>query len=92
MKVIYKYQLTRTAAIQFNELNLFQDAEFLSAKMQGENLCCWFLVETTNGKEHRRFKIYGTGHEILEEDYLKEKYLDTIMDGPFVWHLFERIK
>ncbi len=62
-------------------------AEFLSVETQGDTAVAWFLVIPTEDKEPRKFKIYGTGHDIP----LREKYLGTFQSPPFVWHLFEDI-
>lgn len=80
MKTIYKYRFNET-------LELPCGAEFLKVATQSEAglICLWFLVDVDQPKEHREFRIHGTGH--LVDD--NERYLDTFFEGPYVWHLFE---
>ena len=33
------------------------------------------------------FEIIGTGHS-FEFDYLTHTYIDSLFDGPFVWHIW----
>lgn len=47
----------------------------------------WLCVDTEGQKRTRTFRIFGTGHEI-PEGYLP---CGSCFDGPFVWHVFERI-
>lgn len=62
-------------------------ATFLDAQLQGADLCAWFLVDQSAKTEPRKFKIFGTGHEI--PDGLK--YLATFQQPRYVWHLFEEM-
>ena len=58
-------------------------------------LYVWALVDDTiTETEFRKFRIAGTGHDILLEGKLKELeliFLDTIITSrdKFVWHIFE---
>lgn len=52
--------------------------------MAGE-VTMWALIGADREMEPRRFAIRGTGHEV-EEDLL---YVGTVIDGSFVWHIFE---
>lgn len=82
MKVIYKYYLTPTVLLP-------KDALILKAGMQDGGLYIWAIIDP-NEKTHieREFEIVGTGHQF---DYKRLKYtfIDTIFDGPLVWHIFE---
>lgn len=59
--------------------------EFLFVEEQDGVACAWFLVEPTGEKRPRKFKIYGTGHDIP----ISSRYLGTFQSPPYVWHLFE---
>jgi hypothetical protein len=82
MKVIYKYELK-------SEVLLPKDAMVLKAGMQGNGMFIWVLVDP-NEKTHiqRTFEVIGTGHPF---DYgrMEYRFVDTIFDGPFVWHIWE---
>jgi hypothetical protein len=51
--------------------------------------CMWALVLTENPIVERRFRIYGTGHEI--EGLTGLNYISTVIDYFYVWHFFEVI-
>ena len=82
MKVIFKYELT-------SEVLLPKGALILRAGTQGDTMFIWALIDP-NEKEHieREFIVVGTGHP-FEYEYLKHRFVDTVFDGPFVWHIFE---
>nr|DAQ23193.1 MAG TPA: hypothetical protein [Caudoviricetes sp.] len=83
MKVIYKYQLSDWS----ETIKMPKDAEILTAHLQGENTYIWAMVETDNPTEERTFAIIGTGNPIK---YIGEyKYINTIFQGAYVWHIFE---
>lgn len=50
------------------------------------NPAFWALVDDTQPKEEREFRVFGTGHEI---DVPVDWYVGTAICGPFVWHVFE---
>lgn len=82
MKVIYKYDLTPTVLLP-------KGASVLKAGMQNGGLYIWALVDP-NEKTHieKTFEVIGTGHP-FEHNGLKYRFIDTIFDGPFVWHIWE---
>jgi hypothetical protein len=47
----------------------------------------WALVDVANEMYKRRFKVYGTGHDVDKPSSLR--YIDTVIDGFYVWHFFE---
>lgn len=53
----------------------------------GGMICVWALVNTANPFETRNFKMFPTGVDITwdREGY---EFLDTVFDGPFVWHVY----
>lgn len=98
MMTIWKYEIPLKDSFK---LELPKDAVIL----HGEAFFIWALVDTEAEKEIRRFRIYGTGQEIerpkLEsrvkiyqggvpvQNLGSLRYVVTIFDHAFVWHLFE---
>jgi hypothetical protein len=82
MRVIYKYELARTIELPI-------DSQVLKVGIQNGIMQMWVLVDP-NQKEtsQRNFEIIGTGHS-FEFDYLTHTYIDSLFDGPFVWHIWE---
>lgn len=64
-------------------------AQILAANKQNGIWCIWALVDPNTSTETRSFIINGTGWE-FEATGLK--HLKTILEGGFVWHLFECLK
>ena len=86
MKVVHKYELFRHLGIELY-LNLPKYAQILKIALQGEALCVWVLVDRAQKQKVRRaFMVFGTGHDNIP-DYAE--HIETVFDGPFVWHIFE---
>lgn len=80
MKTIYKYQLPAVGA-----LKLPLGAQILTVQLQNGSPTLWALVKPDNTLVNRTISIVGTGWDIESN----VKYINTYMDGPFVWHAFE---
>ena len=67
-------------------------AQILTVQAQHDIPCIWALVEPKAGlaeEETRKFRMFGTGHEI--HDHSELFYIGTFQlnDGAFIGHLFE---
>lgn len=83
-KVIYKYQLELSDLVP---VRMHKGGEVLSVQIQHDKICIWAKVnENESLFEERVFEIVGTGHRFRDKD---KRYLATIQDGVFVWHIFE---
>jgi hypothetical protein len=72
------------------ELKLLKGAKILAFKMVDASPYIWVLSPETEEYESRYFILVGTGFEIdIPECQLN--FIDTVIDGKFVWHLFEDI-
>ena len=87
MKTIWKYPLN----LGFNgqRIRFRKGAKILKADMQGDAICIWALVDDAEKEEWREITIYGTGHRIPDELVDRLSFIDTVMDGAYVWHVFE---
>lgn len=87
MKTVWKFPLI------FGDISLIEvplGAEPLSVGRDPQgNLSLWALVDP---HEHRRtqirLRIAGTGHPVYSAE---PKFLGTIHDGDFVWHVFQEV-
>jgi hypothetical protein len=86
MRTIYKYPLT-LAAVQKIEMPL--GAELLAVQIQGKQICIWAVVNPEEEENVQTFYIVGTGHPMPEG---RVRFLGTVQDDPFVWHVFLKIK
>jgi hypothetical protein len=84
---IWKYtlDLADTQTVQIPE-----GAQILTAQFQGTQLCVWALVDCDPEipKQNREIEIIGTGNPIIEAP---RRYISTVQQVPFVWHVFERV-
>lgn len=60
-------------------------AEVLTAQMQGKQFVFWMRVDESQPVARLQFVAIGTGHP----DYWNGKYVATVQDCNFVWHLFQ---
>ena len=84
MKAIWKFEVP----IEYKfSLSMPRGAEIIAFQTQRYMACIWAIVTTEEEKlEERKFVIYGTGHELRPNP---GRYIGTIQNGGYVWHLFE---
>lgn len=90
MKTVLKYPFPNS---RMAYLHLHVGAEILSVQEQGEDLCLWALVDAKAlnedfQKEVRTFRVYETGQQI-DDVGQRLKFIATIQEQIFVWHIFE---
>lgn len=69
------------------KIELPKDASILSLKVIGDDLNMWFKFNPALKitLESYTIRIVGTGFETPTDGF---SYIDTIIDGMFVWHIF----
>ena len=82
---IFKYPLEKLDTDQ--RVDMPQGAKVRHTGMQNGRITIWADVNADQAPETRRFIVRGTGHDIREG----AEFVGTVMDGPFVWHLFEML-
>lgn len=89
MITIWKYPLVLQGSRQ--DFMVPAGATLLPMGVQQGVPTLWFLINTTNGKVKRSFRIYGTGHEIYPRDLESLSPVGTAITdlGSRVWHVFE---
>ena len=81
---IWKYKL----AIADRQLvQMPVDSEILSVGNQQGAVCLWAKGDPTAVTRNRVIEMIGTGHPISPA---RRTFLGTVLDDPFVWHVFER--
>ena len=88
MKTVWKFDVPPLGVSIGHEIPA--GAQFLGMEIQNAlGPVMWFLVEPDTGKpmELRTFTTYGTGRPIDPGS----EYRGTWQEGPFVWHVFERV-
>jgi len=84
--VIWKYSLGPTPN---HTLSMPKGAEVIQADIQHGEFFIWAIIPDTEAeKENRFFLIAATGGP-EDSRTTKESHISTIMDGDYVWHVFE---
>ncbi len=83
MKTIYKYVLDET-------IRMPDGAAIYSVGVQEGKAVVWALVDTDMPTVERKMMIVGTGWDFTHDPRLQTaRFIGTIQQPPFVWHVFE---
>lgn len=84
-RTIYKYKLERT---DVQTIVLPRAYTILRIDRQYDDLCLWALGFPDSPSVPVIIYMIGTGHPVSEE-VKAENYINTVFDGPFVFHFFK---
>jgi imidazole glycerol phosphate synthase subunit HisF len=88
MRRMYKYRLTASAG-EF-VLKLPKTAIIRHAAKQYGEQCIWAEVTVDDGRTaSRTFRVFATGEDVPDDG--PWVWRNTWTDGPYVWHLFEKV-
>lgn len=62
-----------------------QGAIPVAVMKQGDDVCVWFEVEPGEPEENLILYCVGTGFGAVPTDC---RYVDSVADGPYVWHFY----
>ena len=86
---IYKYVIPILDGEQ--EIQLIEGTQILSVQLQAnsisERICMWAGVPDSGPVVVRSFQVVGTGEVVTG----RHRFLGTVQQGPFVWHVFEKL-
>jgi len=85
MMEVWKYILTDAEG---TEIEMPKGAKIIHFDTQHGMPCIWVLVDPKAPKEIRKFKVYGTGHEITDK-IISHIGKVLIAEGNLVFHAFE---
>lgn len=83
MRTVYQFAVLLDGD---NIVELNRSAGIIHVGMQNM-VTFWAVVDPEAPKVRRVFRLFGTGHPV-PDDYVP---VGSVFDGPFVWHLFERV-
>lgn len=87
MKTVWKFKLELT---DIQRIQIPACAQILTCQMQGDDMVLYAFLNPVMKPESRTIIIFGTGHEREESDLHPYRYLATLQQNGFVWHVFER--
>lgn len=61
---------------------------YVQMSESGGGITIWARVDTETPLVDHHLHVRGTGHEIKMDDEYWMSYVDTVIDGRFVWHVF----
>lgn len=88
MKTIWKYIFDYPFLPSRKTFDMPSGSFPLTVAIQNSRICLWMLVVDTNPIIKRTFCIAGTG-EKLPDDIHVSNYIGIILQGEYVWHIFE---
>ena len=71
------------------EIEMPRHARIIAFQAQRDEPCLWVLVDPTEEREKRQFRLVGTGHPISGRRPLIHVGTCQMLGGSLVWHLFE---
>ena len=86
MKTIWKYRINLA---ERQTITVPAGGQILCVKVQYDAIAIWSEVETDNPTEERTIVIRGTGQPFHMPRGEHFCYLDTVLLGDFVWHVYE---
>lgn len=89
MKQVWKYDVQ--LADMFT-IDIPRGSRILTVQVQNGAPRIWALVNPSEPRVHRRFRMAGTGHDIDDSDFTMA-YIGSVQElgGALVWHLFEEV-
>lgn len=86
MNIIYKYKID----LGPQNIEMPKNAKILSAHFHSGGLFIWAAVDfAEKRKERRKIIVIGTGQIWNERHHDLNAFIGTIIQGAFVWHVFE---
>ena len=82
---IFKYQLKNKNAPISETIQMPTFADIKSVQIQDDKITIWADVHPDNPMMDYKFLIIGTGHGEVPKN---SKYLATLIDGAYVWHVY----
>lgn len=86
MKRIYKYNLEVLPHGHEQRLDLPIGFKILSVQNQHNLITLWAEVNAENIDKPRRFRVFGTGWSIIDNEGFE--YIGTVQIGGLVWHIY----
>lgn len=86
MRNIFKYHLESDLTV----ISLPSDARVLCAKCVDRNIYIWVEFDESGYMQRivdRPFRVFPTGLRTMNNQ--ARKYIDTVIMGAFVWHVYE---
>ena len=87
MKTIYKYPIKNYPGTSIININKEHQILKLGYDPNGI-LCVWAIVNPDSEKVEITIDLIGTGWPLEDNFFIESFYIDTINDGPYVWHAF----
>jgi hypothetical protein len=88
MKTIYKYEIGFPRSV----ILLPAACTILSCQIQRGTIFVWAEVNPDEPDVEVEFECFGTGHSLPPDHHEYLTYLNTVQDGPLVWHVYIKLR
>jgi len=89
MWTIHKFKLDKFTGT--TKIQIPASAQILCFQQQAGIPTIWVYLDNADSTVTRQFTRYGTGWDNEPSPY-HSKYIGTVQDNLFVWHLFENLR
>jgi len=88
MRLIHKFPAVVGTTAQ---IKVTRDAKIVHFAAQGQELCIWVEFDPSREEEFLNYRIFATGEPIQPPVELEVGHRASclMMDGTYVWHLYE---
>lgn len=86
---VWKFELSIS---DYYDILIPRGAKILTVQMQDHAICAWALVDQNAPMVNRKFRIAGTGHQlVIEGTAVEMQYVGSVqqLGGALVWHVFD---
>lgn len=90
MQTIHKYPLSTGG---YSPIHLSKGYKILSAEMQHGNIQVWIMVNPVIqvNPEKVELRVVATGEQLEYGFADVHDFINTVIDGPLVWHIFQKV-
>lgn len=94
MRTIFKYILKpKEVGAECHKIQTYKGYEILSVGIQGDDICVWIEVETSNAPINKTFEVFGTGHIMQPlRTFNEREFIGTVFMSSLVFHIYHFVE
>jgi len=73
-----------------NDISMPKGSNLLTVMEQDSTICLWYRCDDSAAPETRRLIVSGTGQPAPAPE--TSRYIGSVCQEPFVWHVFELLE
>lgn len=88
MRTIYKFQFFVADEVKIEIVGLLQILSIGNQSPGNNRLTLWAMVDTHAKANVITLRLIGTGNPVSDKVYRDGRFITTVKDDPFIWHVF----